>query len=436
MREARFRGALLLLACGVFAVVQAGRVRYTHSDAQLALLSAQALVERGSTDLRVYLDGLGPARFAHGTWKYARERDGSVRYVYPLGTTLLALPAVAAARVVGLDMVRWDDDARLQIALAGLCCAVVFALLARLARLWLAPAAAVAAALALTLGSSLASTLGSALWSFDFELVLLLLALDEIARVERGTLDAPRAARLGALTAAAWTCRPSALAFALPLAVYVAWRAPRLWPRLVLGALAVLVPFVLLCQAFAGGALPGYYAAARWSRAADWSAWGANLAALLFSPARGLFVFTPVLLAGLAALALRDVRRQPLAVVLAAWTGLVLTATASQGNWWGGWCFGPRLLTEVVPPLALLALLGWQALGARARGFIALPLLAALAWGVVVHAGVGLFRSAAYAWNDAPDIDRVPEFYRWNWLHPQIVASYARNARKAAAAPR
>ena len=426
------RLALAGLALLAFALVQAGRVRYTLSDPQLTLLSSQALLETGRLDLRPYLDAVGPERLAKGRWKYGCDDRGRVLYAYPLGTSLLALPAVAVARTAGLDLLRWDHDERLQILLAGTACGAVLVLLARLLALWLPPRPAVGLAAAVGLGSSLISTLGSALWSFDAELVFLLLALLEAARLVRGG-GPPRGARLGALLAAAWLCRPSAVACALPVLTLLAWRDRRGLARAALGAAAVLGPAVLFFHAQTGRLLPGYYAGARWLDSAAWGAWAPNLASLLLSPARGLLVFTPFLAFGLLALLVPGVRRDPLARVLAAWAGLTLAATASQGNWWGGWCFGPRLLTEAVAPLALLAACAWSQLG-RTRASLALRacVAASLAWGLGVHSGVGLFRPVAYAWNDRPDIDQAPEFYRWNWRHPQFLATAGRNERKAA----
>lgn len=73
---------------------------------------------------------------------------------------------------------------------------------------------------------------------------------------------------------------------------------------------------------------------------------------VLFSPTRGLFTFVPwalPALVGLGVLARRD----------RLWAGLLLGTVATVllysawGHWWGGWSWGPRLLSDLMPVLAL-----------------------------------------------------------------------------------
>lgn len=418
------------LAVVVAAVVLLGRVRdYTLSDPQLTLLTAQVLWERGSLDLRPELDRLGPKEFAKDSWKYSINKQGQVFYGYPLGTTLLTLPVVAVGRTLGSDLSVWETDRRYQIGLAALSCASVFALLANLGWILTRDRMAPPFAFLVTLGSSLISTLGSALWSFDFELVLCLLALREVALAEAGST--PRALRAGVFIASAWICRPSAITLALPLGLFILTHGLRTLVTFIGGMAGVIVPFLLFCKATAGAFLPPYYIAGNWIRVANFEAWPANLEAILFSPARGLFTFTPSLLFGIFALGLASVRQRPMARVLAGWAALTTAIVATQRNWWGGWSFGPRLLTEVAPGLALLALMGWQAAPKGVRRRIMLVAALSFGWGVFVHTGQGLLLRAAYSWNNRPNIDAAPEYYRRNWRFPQFLATASRNEAKA-----
>jgi hypothetical protein len=87
----------------------------------------------------------------------------------------------------------------------------------------------------------------------------------------------------------------------------------------------------------------------------------AGLVGLLVSPSRGLFVFSPVLLAGVAGgvLVWRSKARDPLRFLTAG--ALVLLALYScWGTWWGGSGFGYRLILEIVPVLILLLPLAWN----------------------------------------------------------------------------
>jgi hypothetical protein len=108
----------------------------------------------------------------------------------------------------------------------------------------------------------------------------------------------------------------------------------------------------------------------------------ATVAAVLFSPARGiLWQFPAVVLAlgGSVALLRRGERRAVLAIAMLA--GAMLAATASWHVWWGGWCYGLRLFVPALAPLAAAAAIGVDSLDAPRRRLVPAFLLAAgFAW--------------------------------------------------------
>ncbi|HEV7425482.1 MAG TPA: hypothetical protein VGQ46_03875 [Thermoanaerobaculia bacterium] len=106
-----------------------------------------------------------------------------------------------------------------------------------------------------------------------------------------------------------------------------------------------------------------------------------TLAKLLFDPARGLFVFAPILLVALAALA-----RARRAMTRDAFLALVLVplsliiSYSGYPNWHGGWSVGPRYLAAAIPfllfPLVFAAssIIEWLAIGASVAAVIPLAL--------------------------------------------------------------
>jgi hypothetical protein len=85
-----------------------------------------------------------------------------------------------------------------------------------------------------------------------------------------------------------------------------------------------------------------------------------RLFGLLFSPSRGLLVFSPVILVPLY-LTVRYWKVLPegsLVVLAIVIIGMHLVMLSSWIVWWGGGSYGPRLLLEVVPWCVLLAILG------------------------------------------------------------------------------
>ncbi|HVZ73135.1 MAG TPA: hypothetical protein VHJ20_12225 [Polyangia bacterium] len=90
------------------------------------------------------------------------------------------------------------------------------------------------------------------------------------------------------------------------------------------------------------------------------------LGAVLFSPSLGLFVFSPYLLAGVAAalwLAARRARAEGL-TILAVGFLMVLFLTGVP-NWHAGWCVGPRYVAVVAPFLTGALALAWRRLPDR-----------------------------------------------------------------------
>jgi hypothetical protein len=66
-------------------------------------------------------------------------------------------------------------------------------------------------------------------------------------------------------------------------------------------------------------------------------------------------------------------------------------------TWHGGWCDGPRLLTEVQPILLLLIIPGWGAITLKNLALIALCFC--LGWSVTIQA-IGTFRQSN--WDSQP----------------------------------
>jgi VanZ family protein len=104
-----------------------------------------------------------------------------------------------------------------------------------------------------------------------------------------------------------------------------------------------------------------------------------GIAGILASPSRGLFVFSPVLLAALPGLWSAARSRSDAAALLrwlAAGAAAVLLLASSWGMWWGGASFGYRIVLDVVPVLVLLAAFPerppWKRSRAGAAAFVLL----------------------------------------------------------------
>jgi protein-S-isoprenylcysteine O-methyltransferase Ste14 len=91
--------------------------------------------------------------------------------------------------------------------------------------------------------------------------------------------------------------------------------------------------------------------------------WPLHIGDVLFSDARGLFVWSPLTLLGLVGLTSLGRKRWPLALMLIFLLQAVLNGMVA--DWWGGWSFGMRRMAELYPVfvLGLGALLGRRQVG-------------------------------------------------------------------------
>lgn len=403
------------------------------SDPQLTLLVSQALVDHGTLHLDAYVDDtiLGRPFDSYRASGVIQETGGHMTHYFPAGPSLVAAPFVGLARLAGWDM-RSHDNYRLQEILSALTAAAAFALGYALARCYVAERPALVIALVSVLGSSLISTLGTAYWSHNPAVLFIGGALWLLARVDGGHARAYHPFALGAALFVAFMCRASAVAFIAPVFGYLAVRDRRALILAGATALALLLIYLLVSVRLTGAGVSDYYSPERLvaERAPLWVGVVGNL----ISPGRGLFVFSPFLLVvvvGLVAFRGRLWRR-PMLWLCLIWFALHLAIVARAASWWGGWSFGPRLLTDLWPGLIVLTALWWSAVVAhslsRARPWAVAYLCLALP-AVLFHVGLGLNSQPASRWNAAidptPDEGPATGGDLFNWQYTQVAATNA-----------
>jgi len=149
---------------------------------------------------------------------------------------------------------------------------------------------------------------------------------------------------------------------------------------------------------------------------------GPGLAGLLFSPSRGLLVFSPIVLIVGAARAHGD-DRSILRWTLAA-AAVQLLVYSSFSVWWGGFAYGPRYLLDLLPALIPAAAMATARLAA-ARPIWRLTAAAALVWSIAV-AATGAFCYPHDRWNNDPE--SVDRFHHrlWDVRDSQIPRCWSR----------
>ena len=265
--------------------------------------------------------------------------------VAPILVAPLYLPAVAWLNKAGWTKQRLDLIARLMEKLAASWIASISGgLMYLLLRRRLNISKALLLTIAYAFGTNTWMIGSQALWQHGTAELLLTCCLLLVTR----PCMVARAWTLGILCALIAFNRPPDALFALAFMFYGFWWAGRKMPWMVAGALAASIPLVtynfLATRNIAGGY--GFVANMEFFNFSILP----GIAGLLFSPGRGLFVFTPFLLFLLfgAWRLWSEFHRHPLVIFLCA-AILLQVLMYAKADWRAGWSWGPRYLTDMLP---------------------------------------------------------------------------------------
>lgn len=398
----------------------------TNGDSYLAFPAAVSLVHERNLDLDEF--DVPKVQNHYGIEHHRGHSFDS----YPWPVSVFAVPAVLAvdaAHLVGLspsaaDLVRSDRMGLPQLATASAVTAFGALLIYLIAYDRLTGTEdrrrrlAISVALSYAFATSAWSTASRALWQHGPSMLLLAVVVLLASRIENGDTSKGGAFALGATTAAATAIRPTNV---LVAGLLFLWLTVRVRQRLVAyaaGGAAVGAAWLAVNTTTFGALISLYNSPGR--RLVLHNRYLEAVAANLFSTARGLVVFSPIVVLAIVGF----VRKHSLLDgVLAAVIVLhVLVVSASREAWWAGHSFGPRFMCDVLPLLTYLALPAVDA-AATWRGLKRLALAAAVVWSVAVHAQ-GAYLHAANCWNvDPVDVDADPERV-WSLSDPQVVAGW------------
>jgi hypothetical protein len=353
-------GTLLLLVCNG-RPIGSGDTRPTER-------AAASLVQEADLDLDEYPEVEDP---------FARTVGEHRVSIYPVLSAVLAAPVFALARpFFALDETGTAVAGKLAAALfSALAAAVLFLAVGRRRPV----EDAVLTAGLFALGTSVWST-SQALWQHPAAVLFLSMAV--LCLVRSGE-DPAWAGRAGLPLGLAAAARHADLVLVAVLAAGIALRRPRQVPWLVAWASPAFL-FVLLYQWIYFDAPWRHGFADSLGRFAE--PWGVGHAGLLVSPAKGLLVFTPVVIVAAAGMvrAFRRGERWLVATLAAAAVGHWLLM-GRWSEWHGGESWGPRMMTDVLPLLFLFLPEGLDVLPGVAGPSLAALSVAAQALGAFAY---------------------------------------------------
>lgn len=417
-------------------------------DSTYSMLFSQQLLRHGSFSLpkkafpELQLRKEGEILTQGTTLSYRLVQVGSrFYYFFPPGTPILSMPYVALMNSMGIyatdkhGTYDHDGEIRIEAGLAALLMASLAVVLFHTARLLLSFSWSLLIAFGAAFGSQMWSTASRAMWADTWGIFILGLVIWLLLAVESSHLRYHRPIILATLLSWLYIVRPT---YAIPILgitcyLFIYYRSIMI-PYVATGCFW-LAAFICYSRYHFGQILPDYYQVSRMTFHEFWL----GLAGSLISPARGLLIYVPVT-AFIAFLLLRYRTRWIMPRLVWLSLGVItvhLGVVSAWVAWYGGHCYGPRLLTGVVPWFVLLGILTLKtrlayrtAAGGRTSIFQWRMEWAAgavlLLMSVTIN-GIGSISQRATEWNRLPaDVDYNLERL-WDWSDPPFARAFAEN---------
>ena len=362
--------------------------------------------------------------------------NGHLYYHLPPGAPILSVPFVAVMNMLDVSAANSDGtynawgEERIEMILAALLMASLVTVFFFTARLVLPTGWSVVVALGGGLGTQIWSTASRAVWSDTWGTLLLAIVLLMLLAQEAGK-HRLKPVLLATLLSVLYIVRPTYSVHILAVTVYLFFFHRPLFVHYATTGMAWFAAFMLYSWSLYRRLLPSYFNPGRLHFAVAIE----GLAGNLFGPGRGLLIYVPVLIF-VAYLLVRyrpDIATPRLVLMAVCVIVCHLVVTSATMQWWGGFSFGPRFTTSLVPWFTLLAVIGIQAMrrhhsivagAARLAHGIELASGAALLLLSITINGLGAIDHATWFWNTRPlNIDQ--HFERlWDWRQPQFLAGF------------
>jgi len=402
------------------------------SDSQYTMLTADSIIHHHTPDLSSYriknYRADLPFDIIEGRNAYQLARvNGRLLYGFGHGTSILSIPFVAAMEVFGISPAAegaYDlkGEAMVEKLLASVLMASLVIIFFYTALLMLDWRWSALVALGAGLGTSVWSTASRGMWAHTWEIVLgAIVVFILLESALRHTSIRP--ILLATLLSWMFFVRPDGAIAVLVVGVYVLVRRPRDVVAFAFAGALWLVAFVAYSMRFFGTIVPFYYLSN------DPHGLGIHFVqgmyGELLSPSRGIFVFSPVfgVVLYLVARYWRSIADHALAIAAIAVFAGITVASAAHPEWWGGMCYGPRLLCDAMPWLILLAIFALAAMPQVSRSLRS-PVLGAGAAMLLLSIAInayGAFSMETLAWNFK---NWPPREAMLNWSHPQFLAGW------------
>jgi arylsulfatase A-like enzyme len=312
-----------------------------------------SILNEGNLDLDEF-------EFLHNAWSrrayptlegipyYLRYSDGHYYSAYTVGPAILALPVYLIPVLAGLEP---DSEITPMLAKYAASLMVAFSILFLFwaLRLLIPWKYAFGFALISALCTNSLSISSQALWQHGPSQFFLALMLYALVRSQK---DSKWISLAGFALGCAFVMRTTNIMLAPPLLYYLFSRHRQ---RMLVAVAAFLPPVLLMFLYYwlAFGAFSPVFSHLKLGTLAGFKQVPIyeGLAGILFLPARGLFVFSPILIFSVVGAVIGIRNKCALTTAVAISCSLIVLITGKWFMWWGGHCYGPRLLADLSPLL-------------------------------------------------------------------------------------
>ncbi len=437
---------LCVVLLGTHSIYRASTGHIQNCDSEYSLFVAEKLMAEGSVNLAGSIPRDPAVRRAMQGYGAGQDlpyqmilrpdpiHGPNVYYGYPLGSTILSMPFVAAIEARrGFTMIHADGrpnttiEDQIQLRIAAMVCAGIVALFYLMCRFYCSPCIALLIAGGFAIGSPVWSTMARSLWSHDW-MVLLLSASLLLVMVRRNLsggwrTDLGFGVLLGTLQFGMLFTRAHGIYSTLAIGLYLVVHHRRmLLATIGAGSMWMAAGVALSLHTFGTLTPPTSYSldTIDGHNVLDRFRW------LMVSPSRGLAVYCPYVIAAVAILVI--FRRHlvngglllPAGIAIAGNTILL----ACYNGWHMGSSYGPRYFCDVLPWFVVIVATAVRAVQdapvACARKSLAFGGLAlCLGWGIFVDAR-GANSMQAWLWNARSSAVGQEESVK-DWQHPQFL---------------
>jgi hypothetical protein len=445
---------ILLLVFSVVFITHFFSKNITSFDSMWSIYTAMSIIKEGNTDLNEYKEALEKMnltilekekverwrmRFPNfEKYKYfgVEEINGHYYSIFPIGVSLIAVPFV-----YGIDkcLSFFPEDfirsrlnyphgvinvvrfhAQIELFIASLIIALTAVFIYLIARLFLERKYSLLVTFIFAFCTSAWSTASRGLWQHGPSMLMLTIALYIILRAK----ERPWLIQFASLPLAlSYVIRPtnSIPIFLLTILVLIQYR--QYFLRYLLWAMIIAIPFFIYNFKVYHSFLSEYYLPQRIGTSKHFFE---ALALNLFSPGRGLFIFSPILLFSIYGMLLKVKNNQAdkLDYFLPGIIFLHWLAISSFGAaWWGGHTFGPRFFSDMIPYF-IYFLIPVIAEIPKLKGMRKTALVSVLLFFITISFFIhyrGANSPDVYTWNKKPVDVALHRERLWDWKDIQFL---------------